>query len=105
MEKFIRAAKLQIVDGRWIEYPSPPSQKAFLDWFWTFQARLLKGTRGTYDTSHSAPLDSSDWKRQPDLFLAPSGTTKRNGKFEERDVELMHARPRVTHLIYLEQAK
>ena len=86
VEKIVRAAKPQIVDGRWTEYPSLPSQKAFLDWFWTFQAQFLRGTRGTYDTSHSAPLDGSDSKRQPDLFLTPSGTTKRDGKYNWTDV-------------------
>jgi hypothetical protein len=29
VEKIVRAAKPQIVDGRWSEYPNPPSQTAF----------------------------------------------------------------------------
>jgi len=89
VEKIVRAANPQIVDGRWTEYPSPPSQKAFLDWFWTFQTRFFRGTRGSYHTSHSAPLDGLDWKRQPDLFLARSGTTKRNGKYNWADVRVI----------------
>ena len=85
-EKIIRATNPRIMDGRWTDYPNPPSQKAFLEWFWAFQARFLRGTRGTYDTSHSAPLDGSDCKRKPDLFLAPSGSTKRDGKYNWTDV-------------------
>ena len=74
------------MDNHWTEYPNPPSQKAFLEWFWTFQTRFLQGTRGTYHTSHSAPLNGSDWKRQPDLFMAPSRTIKRDGKYNWADV-------------------
>jgi hypothetical protein len=74
------------MDCRWTDYPNPPSQKAFLEWFWTFQDRFFQGRRGTYYTSHSTPLDGSDCKRQPDLFLAPSGTTKRDGKYNWTDV-------------------
>ena len=87
VEKIVRAAKPQVVDGRWTEYPNPPSQTAFLDWFWTFQTQFLQGTRGTYDTSHNTPLAGSDWKRQPDLFLTPSRTTKRDGKYNWTDVQ------------------
>jgi hypothetical protein len=76
-----------VISARRPGYPNPPTQKAFLDWFWTFQAQYLHGTRGTYDTSHSAPLDGSDWKRQPDLFLTPSRTTKRDGKYNWTDVQ------------------
>ena len=86
VEKIIRAANPRIMDGRWTDYPDPPSQKAFLEWFWTFQDRFFQGRRGTYYTSHSTPLDGSDCKRQPDLFLAPSGTTKRDGEYNWTDV-------------------
>ena len=89
VEKMVRAADPQIVDGRWTEYPNPPSQKAFLDWFWTFQARFIRETRGTYDTSYSTPLAGSDWRRQPDLFLIPSRTTKRDGKYNWTDVQVI----------------
>jgi hypothetical protein len=89
VEKMVRAADPQIVDGRWTEYPNPPSQKAFLDWFWTFQAQFFRETRGTYDTSHSTPLAGSDWRRQPDLFLIPSRTTKRDGKYNWTDVQVI----------------
>jgi hypothetical protein len=41
VEKIVRAVNPRIVDGRWTEYQNPPSQKAFLEWFWTFQARFL----------------------------------------------------------------
>jgi hypothetical protein len=69
VEKLVLTVDPRIVDGRWTEYPNPPSQKAFLHWFWTFQDRFLQGARGVYDTSHSTPLAGSDWRRQPDLFL------------------------------------
>lgn len=89
VEKMVRAADPQIVDGRWTEYPNPPSQKAFLDWFWTFQAQFFREPRGTYNTSHSTPLAGSDWRRQPDLFLIPSRTTKRDGKYNWTDVQVI----------------
>jgi len=44
---------------------------------------------GLEETSHSAPLDGSDWKRQPDLFMAPSRTTKRNGTYNLTDVRVI----------------
>lgn len=80
VEEIILSVNPRVVDGRWAEYPSPPSQEAFLGWFWTFQARFLQGRSGTYHTSHSAPLDGSDAKRQPDLFLTSSQATKGEGK-------------------------
>lgn len=80
VEKIVRAADPQIMDGRWTEYPNPPSQKAFLDWFWTFQDRFLQEARGVHETSHSTPLPCSDWKRQPDLFLRASHISKHDGK-------------------------
>lgn len=89
VEKIASAANPRIIDGRWKDYPNPPSQKAFLDWFWTFQVRFLQGTRGTYDISHSAPLHGSDSKRQPDLFLTPSRTTKRDGKHNWANVRVI----------------
>jgi hypothetical protein len=33
VEMIIRAANPRIMDGRWTDYPNPPSQKAFLEWF------------------------------------------------------------------------
>ncbi|KAI9775541.1 MAG: hypothetical protein M1816_005896 [Peltula sp. TS41687] len=82
----------RIVDGRWTEYPNPPSQKAFLEWFWNFRDRFIQGiqgTCGTYDTSHSTPLAGSDWKRQPDLFFIHSRTTKRDGKYNWADLRVI----------------
>ena len=89
MVKIVRAANPRIVDGHWAEYPNPPSQKAFLDWFWNFQDRFLQGTRCTYNTSHSTPLPGSDWKRKPDLFMVPSRTNKRDGKYNWTDVQVI----------------
>ncbi|KAI9780023.1 MAG: hypothetical protein M1816_003194 [Peltula sp. TS41687] len=79
----------RIVDGSWTEYPSPPSQKAFLEWFWTFRDRSIQGARGTYDTSYSTPLAGSDWKRQPDLFLIHSRTIKCDGKYNWADIRVI----------------
>jgi hypothetical protein len=41
------------------------------------------------DTSHNAPLDGSDSKRQPDLFLISSRTTKRDGKHNWTDIRVI----------------
>ena len=89
VEKIVRDVSPRIADGHWTKYPDPPSQKAFLDWFWTFQDQFLQGTRCTYDTSHSTPLAGSDSRRQPDLFLTPSHTTKRDGKHSWTDVQVI----------------
>ena len=89
VEKIVDAINPQIVNGRWTEYPNPPSQEAFLEWFWTFQARYLQNTCGIYHTSHSTPLAGSDWRRQLDLFLTSSHATKRDGKYNWMDVEVI----------------
>ncbi|KAI9770216.1 MAG: hypothetical protein M1839_003244 [Geoglossum umbratile] len=83
-----QAANSQIINGRWIDYPNPPSQSAFLDWFWRFQSTFLLG-RSMYYTSYKKSLNGSDCDRQPDLFLAPSGTTKCNGRYNWLDVRVI----------------
>ena len=86
VDKIVQTANPKIKKGRWPQYPKRPTQKAFLDWFWKFQSRFFQGGRGTYVTSHKNPLDGSDCKRKPDLFLAPSETTKRDAKYNWEDV-------------------
>jgi hypothetical protein len=41
VEEIIRSVNPKIVAGHWTEYPSPPSQKAFLDWFLDFPGSVL----------------------------------------------------------------
>ena len=86
VDKIVQTANPKIKKGRWPEYPNPPTQKAFLDWFAQFQSRFFQGGRGTYVTSHNNPLGGSDCKRRPDLFLTPLETTKRDAKYTWEDV-------------------
>jgi hypothetical protein len=86
VDKIVQTANPKIEKGRWPQYPHPPSQKAFLDWFEQFQRQFFQGGRGTYVTSHGNPLGGSDCKRKPDLFLMPSETTKRDAKYTWKDV-------------------
>jgi Fungal protein kinase len=81
VDKIVQAANPQILDCQWTEYPTPLTKQAFLEWFWTFQTRFLQGARGAYYACHSGK-DSN----HPDLFLAPSGTTKHEGKYRWADI-------------------
>ena len=80
-EQIIRDANLQTIDGRWTDYPNPPSQSAFLEWFWRFQSAFLSRGRSMYYTSYKQSLNGSDCGRQPNLFVAPSGTTNCGGRY------------------------
>jgi hypothetical protein len=86
VDKIVQTANPKIKKGRWPQCLNPPSQKALRKWFEKFQHRFFQGGRGTYFTSHDNPLDGSDRKRKPDLFLAPSKTTKRDAKYTWKDV-------------------
>ncbi|KAI9783266.1 MAG: hypothetical protein M1839_004106 [Geoglossum umbratile] len=88
-EQIIRDANLQTIDGRWMGYPNPPSQSAFLEWFWRFQSAFLSRGRSMYYTSYKRSLNGSDCGRQPDLFVAPSGTTKCSGRYNWVDVRVI----------------
>ena len=89
VENIVHAANPWIVDGHWTDYPNPPTQNAFLDWFWKFQSTFFPEGRGMYYTSHGLPLSGSDCRRKPDLFLALSNTTKCNGKYNWVDVRVI----------------
>ena len=82
-------ANPQVVNGRWTEYPQPPSQDAFLDWFWDFQSKYLQGGRSTFSASPDRPLAGSDCKRKPDLFLVPSGDSSHDRKYGWPDVRVI----------------
>ncbi|KAI9776690.1 MAG: hypothetical protein M1839_009417 [Geoglossum umbratile] len=88
-EQIVRDAKPQIIEGRWTDYPNPPSQDAFLEWLWRFQSTFLLSGRGTYYSSPSLPLSGSDCRRKPDLFLAAPGTTKNDGRYNWREVRVI----------------
>jgi hypothetical protein len=88
-EQIVRDASPQIIEGRWTDYPNPPSQDAFLKWFWGFQSKFLLGGRGTYYSSPGLPLSGSDCRRKPDLFLALSGTTKYDGRYGWQEVRVI----------------
>ncbi|KAL9098225.1 MAG: hypothetical protein Q9163_006079 [Psora crenata] len=88
-ERIAGEARPQVINGRWTGYPDPPSESAFYTWFWKFQSTHFRGTRGMYYSSPTIPLSGSDCKRKPDLFLALSGTTKRDGKYNWRDVRVI----------------
>ncbi|KAI9770965.1 MAG: hypothetical protein M1840_002669 [Geoglossum simile] len=87
--QIVRDAKPQIIEGRWTDYPNPPSQDALLDWLWRFQSTFLLGGHSTYYSSPSLPLTGSGCRRKPDLFLAASGTTKNDGRYNWREVRVI----------------
>jgi hypothetical protein len=89
VERIVKGANPQVVDGRWTDYPQVPSQSAFLDWFSRFQQRFLRGGRSTFYASPDVPLAGSDCKRKPDLFLAPSETAKHEKTYHWRDVRVL----------------
>jgi hypothetical protein len=88
-EQIVRDVNPQIIKGRWTDYPNPPSQDAFLEWLWGFQSTFFLGGRGTYYSSPSLSLSGSDCRRKPDLFLAISGTTKRDGRYSWQEVRVI----------------
>lgn len=87
--RFAQEVNPQIVNGRWTDYPYPPTQTAFLEWVWRFQSRFPLKRRRMYYTPFNKSLDDSDCNRQPDLFLAPSGTIKSDGRYNWRDVRVI----------------
>lgn len=89
VEEILRGVKLKIKDGRWTQYPNPPTQEAFLKWFGKFQKEHFKGTRGTFETSCERPLPGSEAKRKPDLFLRSSQATKRDGQYNWTNVQVL----------------
>ncbi|KAI9768697.1 MAG: hypothetical protein M1840_004692 [Geoglossum simile] len=86
VEQVVRDVDLQIIDNRWIDYPNQPSQDDFLVWFWGLQSAFFPGGCGAYYSSPTLSLSSSNCKRKPDLFLAPSGTTKHDAGYSWADV-------------------
>ncbi|KAI9764729.1 MAG: hypothetical protein M1840_008121 [Geoglossum simile] len=88
-ERIVREADPQIAGDYWADYPNPPSQDVFLEWFFEFQSKFFLERRGTFYSSSSSPLGGSDCKRKPDIFLALSNTAKRNGQYIWQDVRII----------------
>ncbi|KAI9765989.1 MAG: hypothetical protein M1840_006996 [Geoglossum simile] len=89
VEQVVRDVDLQIIDNRWVDYPDPPSQDAFLAWFWGLQSAFFPRGPGAYYSSPTLSLSGSDCKRKPDLFLALSGTTKHDARYSWADVRVI----------------
>ncbi|KAH8745703.1 hypothetical protein F5883DRAFT_609618 [Diaporthe sp. PMI_573] len=88
-DQIAERANPQFVNGRWTEYPQPPSQDASLDWFWDFQSKYLQGGRSTFSASPHRLLAGSDFKRKPDLFLVLSGDSCYDRKYGWADVRVI----------------
>ncbi|KAH0562856.1 hypothetical protein GP486_002529 [Trichoglossum hirsutum] len=88
-EQIIQRVNPQTTNGLWTGYPNPPSQSAFFKWFWKLQSTYLSGGRSMYYTSHNRSLAGSSCDRQPDLFVAPSGTITKGGKYNWMDVRVI----------------
>ena len=78
VEEIVRGVKPKIKNGHWTEYPKPPNETNFLEWFEKFQKKHFKETRGTFETS-----------RKPDLFLRSSQATKQDGQYQWTDVQVL----------------
>ena len=87
--RIVQTADPQVVNGRWSDYPQPPTQTAFLDWFWRFQAKFLQKGRGKFSASPDLPLAGSDCKRKPDLFMVHRSILKHDGKNDWADVRVI----------------
>lgn len=49
--RFAQKVNPQVLDGRWAAYPHPPTQTAFLKWFWEFARTFPSEIRNQYYTS------------------------------------------------------
>ena len=89
VEEIIQNANPQVVNGRWIDYPTVPTEPAVLEFVMNFQSRFFQG-RGTFPrASPRMPLGGSDCKRRPDIFLIPSGTVENDGRYNWVDVRVI----------------
>ncbi len=87
--RFAQNANPQICNGRWTDYPYPPTQAAFFKWFWKLLPTFPVERRSTYYTSFNKPLEGFGGNRQPDLFLAPLNIEKCNERYHWRDVQVI----------------
>ncbi len=71
VNRTIKAAKVRHVNGRWAEYPNPPTQALVLEWLFGLQEDFFPDERGYYYTTHNRALSGSDAKRQLDIFVKP----------------------------------
>ena len=69
VDKIFQATMAQYSNGRWADFPNPPSQAPVLNWFFQFQSRFLPNQRGVYCTSHNQSLAGLEAKRQLDLLV------------------------------------
>lgn len=84
-----RFAQTQILDGRWAGYPRPPTQTAFLKWFWEFETTFSSERRSKYYTSFNKGLAGFGCNRELDLFLAPRDISMDQGRYRWRDVRVI----------------
>ena len=87
--RFAQKVNPQVLDGRWAAYPHPPTQTAFLKWFWEFARTFPSEIRNQYYTSFNKPLHGSGCNRQPDIFLAPRNTCMFQRRYYWRDVRVI----------------
>ena len=87
--RFAQKVNPQVLDGRWTGYPHPPTQTAFLEWFWEFARTFPSKTRNQYYTSFNKPLYGSGCNRQPDIFLAPKNAYMFRSRYYWRDVRVI----------------
>lgn len=87
--RFAQELNPQVLEGRWTEYPHPPTQIAFLEWFWEFAQSFPSEIRNQYYTSFNKPLHGFGCNRQPDIFLAPKKIIMIQKRYHWRDVRVI----------------
>lgn len=86
---FAQKLNPQILNGRWAEYPYPPTHTAFFKWFWELDTTFPSERRSKYYTSFNKRLDISGCNRLLDLFLAPRDLSMCQGRYSWRDVRVI----------------
>lgn len=65
------AVKTRHIDGRWVDFPDVPVEKAVQRWLLDFQDEFLSEARGCYYTSKTEDLKGAEAQRQLDVFVKP----------------------------------
>jgi len=89
IQRIVRSINPQVVSGRWIGYPEPPTEGAFLDWFCALQKRCFPNKQRTYHSSARVPLKGSKCKRKPDIFLAHFDAADEEERYNWVDVQVI----------------
>ena len=85
-ENVWRAAKDRYVDGRWMDFPNPPTQDAVYEWWFRFQEEFLPKERGIYFKSPNKNMTGPEAYGRFDLFVKSSGAEASKIDHDGKDV-------------------